>query len=264
MAAGLRLVAYERVSTARQGASGLGLQAQRKVIEDFAASRGSEVLARFTEVESGRKADRPELSKALHLAKVTGATLVIAKLDRLSRNAAFLLALRDSGVRFVAVDMPEANDLTVGIMALVAQAEREAISRRTKEALAVAKARGVKLGNPNGAESLRRAGKGGVALRAAVSANAEAFAADLAPVLADIRAAGHTSLRAVAAELTARGLYYAVCLEQRVLARRQDSRQPNVAQNTSRFTGSLQPVVLPLIATSARLVLWRKIGNLKL
>jgi DNA invertase Pin-like site-specific DNA recombinase len=206
MAAGRRLVAYERVSTARQGASGLGLEAQRKVIEDFAISRGAEVLARFTEVESGRKADRPELAKALHLAKVTGATLVIAKLDRLSRNAAFLLALRDSGVRFLAVDMPEANDLTVGIMALVAQAEREAISRRTKEALAVAKARGVKLGNPNGAASLRRAGKGGVALRAAVSANAQAFAADLSPMLADIRSAGHTSLRAIAAALTARGI----------------------------------------------------------
>ena len=203
MAAGQRLVAYERVSTARQGASGLGLEAQRKVIADFAVSRGAEVLARFTEVESGRKANRPELAKALHLAKVTGATLVIAKLGRLSRNAAFLLALRDSGVRFMAVDMPEANDLTVGILALVAQAEREAISRRTKEALAIAKARGVKLGNPNGAESLRRAGKGGVALRAKVSTNAEAFAADLAPVLGDIRAAGHTSLRAIAAELTA-------------------------------------------------------------
>jgi DNA invertase Pin-like site-specific DNA recombinase len=103
------------------------------VIEDFAASRRADVLAWFTEVESGRKADRKELAKALHLAKVTGATPVIAKLDRLSRNAAFLLALRDSGVRFVAVDMPEASDLTVGIMALVAEAEREAISRRTKE-----------------------------------------------------------------------------------------------------------------------------------
>ena len=201
-----RLVAYERVSTARQGASGLGLEAQRRTIEDFAASRGAEVLARFTEVESGRKADRPELLKALHLAKVTGATLVIAKLDRLSRNAAFLLALRDSGVRFIAVDMPEANDLTVGIMALVAQAEREVISWRTKEALAVAKTRGVKLGNPNGAASLRRAGKGGVALRKAVSANAHAFAADLAPVLVSIREAGHISLRAIAAELTARGI----------------------------------------------------------
>ena len=184
----------------------MGLEAQRKTIETFAASRGADVLARFTEVESGRKANRPELTKALHLAKVTGATLVIAKLDRLSRNAAFLLALRDSGVRFVAVDMPEANDLTVGIMALMAQAEREAISRRTREALAVAKARGVKLGNPNGAASLRRAGKGGVALRAAVSANAEEFARDLAAVVADIRAAGAVSLRAIAAELALRGI----------------------------------------------------------
>jgi DNA invertase Pin-like site-specific DNA recombinase len=202
----MRLVAYERVSTARQGQSGLGLEAQRRQIAEFAATRKAEVLARFTEVESGRKADRPELAKALHHAKVTGATLVIAKLDRLSRNAAFLLALRDSGVKFVAVDMPEANDLTVGIMALVAEAEREAISRRTKEALASAKARGVKLGNPNGAASLRRAGKGGAALRKTVSVNAAAFAQDLAPVLADIRSAGHTSLRTIASELTARGI----------------------------------------------------------
>ena len=103
---------------------------------------------------------------------ITGATLIIAKLDRLSRNAAFLLTLRDSGVQFLAVDMPEANGITVGIMALVAQAEREAISRRTKEALAVARARGVKLGNPNGAAALKRAGKGAAALRAAVTANA--------------------------------------------------------------------------------------------
>ena len=206
MAALQRLVAYERVSTARQGASGLGLEAQRKTIETFAASRGADVLARFTEVESGRKANRPELTKALHLAKVTGATLVIAKLDRLSRNAAFLLALRDSGVRFVAVDMPEANDLTVGIMALVAQVEREAISRRTKEALAVAKARGVKLGNPNGAASLRRAGKGGVALRAAVSGNADCFETDFAGVVADIRSSGAASLRAIATQLNVRGI----------------------------------------------------------
>ena len=121
---------------------GLGLEARRQAIEAFAGSRGADVLARFTEVESGKNPNRPALGRALHLAKVTGATLIIAKLDRLSRNAAFLLTLRDSGVRFLAVDMPEANDLTVGIMALVAQAEREAISRRTKEALAVAKARG--------------------------------------------------------------------------------------------------------------------------
>ena len=179
----MRIIGYERVSTARQGASGLGIEAQRQAIEGFVAQRNATLLARFTEVESGRNADRPELGKALHLAKVTGATLVIAKLDRLSRNAAFLLTLRDSGVRFAAVDLPEANDLTVGIMALVAQAEREAISRRTKEALAVARSRGVRLGNPQGAAALRRAGRGAAALRAAIARNADRHAQDLAPVV---------------------------------------------------------------------------------
>jgi hypothetical protein len=116
----------------------LGLEAQRKVIEDFAVSRGAEVLARFTEVESGRKADRPELLKALHLAKVTGATLVIAKLGpALAGTRPFCWPCATAGCASWQCDMPEANDLTVGIMALVAQAEREAISRRTKEALAV-------------------------------------------------------------------------------------------------------------------------------
>lgn len=201
-----RLVAYERVSTARQGRSGLGLEAQRAAIDAFAERTGSTVTARFTEVESGRKNDRPEMAKALDLARLTGATLVIAKLDRLSRNAAFLLTLRDAGVRFVACDMPEANNLTVGIMALVAEQEREAISRRTKEALAAARARGVKLGNPNGAAALRRAGKGGEALRATVAANADEHAAALAPVVMQLRSAGHTSLRALAAELNAAGM----------------------------------------------------------
>jgi DNA invertase Pin-like site-specific DNA recombinase len=201
-----RFVAYERVSTARQGASGLGLEAQRQTIEEFAHSRGADLIARFTEVESGRKADRPELRKALDLARLTGATLVIAKLDRLSRNAAFLLTLRDSGVRFLACDIPEANDLTVGIMALIAQSEREAISRRTKEALTVAKARGVRLGNPNGAAALKRAGKGGAPLRAAVRANADRHAQDLAPVLEELRMQGVTSLRCLAAALNTRGM----------------------------------------------------------
>lgn len=201
-----RFIAYERVSTARQGKSGLGLEAQRKAIEGFAASRNAEVVARFTEVESGCREDRPELSKALGFARLTGATLVIAKLDRLSRNAAFLLTLRDSGVKFLACDMPEANDLTVGIMALVAQQEREAISRRTKEALAAAKERGVKLGNPNGAAALRRAGKGGAPLRAAVSANADAFADILAPVIAELREQGVTTLRQIADELNVRNV----------------------------------------------------------
>lgn len=201
-----RYVAYQRVSTARQGASGLGLEAQRAAIDAFTAARAATVLARFTEVESGKLASRPELARALQLAKLTGATLVLARLDRLSRNAAFLLTLRDSGVKFLAVDMPEANDLTVGIMALVAEAERETISRRTREALAAARARGTKLGNPNGAAALRRAGKGGAALREAVARNAEAHAQNLAPVIAELQAQGHTTLRALATELNARGM----------------------------------------------------------
>lgn len=201
-----KIIAYERVSTARQGRSGLGLEAQRRAIDAFAASRSAQVLARFTEVESGRRNDRPELDKALTLARLTGATLVIAKLDRLSRNAAFLLTLQGSGVSFLACDMPEANDLTVGIMALVAQQEREAISKRTKEALAAAKARGVKLGNPNGAAALRKAGKGGTALQETVRKNADAFADNLRDVVSAIRVEGHNTLRALADELNARGI----------------------------------------------------------
>ena len=169
-------------------------------------SSAAHVIARFTEVESGRNPDRPELGKALHLAKVTGATLVIAKLDRLSRNAAFLLTLRDSGVRFVAVDLPEANDLTVGIMALVAQQEREAISRRTKEALAVAKAPRCAAGQPQ-----RRGGpEAGWKGRCAAPGG---HRAQRRPACAGPRAGGRrhpgrgaTSLRAIAAELNDRGI----------------------------------------------------------
>ena len=202
----MRIIGYERVSTARQGASELGIEAQRQAIEGYAEQRDATLIARFTEVESGRNPNRPELLKALHLAKVTGATLVIAKLDRLSRNAAFLLTLRDSGVRFAAVDLPEANDLTVGIMALVAQQEREAISRRTKEALAVARSRGVRLGNPNGAAALRRAGKGAAPLRAAIARNADRHAQDLAPVVATSARAGRRACGQSPAELNGRGM----------------------------------------------------------
>jgi len=137
---------------------------------------------------------------------MTGATLVIAKLDRLSRNAAFLLTLRDSGVRFIAADMPDANDLTVGIMALVAQQEREAISRRTTEALAAAKARGVRLGNPNGAAALKRADKGNAAGVAAIRVAADSHAKNLQPVVNTLAAEGVTSLGAVAEALNERGM----------------------------------------------------------
>ena len=201
-----RIVAYYRVSTEAQGRSGLGLEAQRHAVASLCASRGWSIVAEFTEVESGKRADRPELSAALHRAKVTGAVLVVAKLDRLSRNMAFLSALQESGARFIAADMPEANELTVHIMAAVAQAERKAIATRTRDALAAAKARGVRLGNPNGAAALRRAAKGTGAALEVVRANATARAADYAPVIADLRATGAASLPALAAGLNERGI----------------------------------------------------------
>ena len=202
----MKVVAYYRVSTSAQGRSGLGLDAQRLAVSQFCGGRGCEMVGEFVEVESGKLDARPELAKALHLAKVTGATLVVAKLDRLSRNVAFLAALQDSDARFLAADMPEANELTVHIMAAVAQAERKAISRRTKEALAAAKARGVKLGNPNGAAALISADKGNAASVAAIKAGAERFAADLEPIVADIMRMGTASLRTIAAELNRRGI----------------------------------------------------------
>lgn len=202
----MKIVSYLRVSTAKQGSSGLGIDAQRNAIQTYAESRQAKVSREFLEVESGKVNARPQLAAALHLAKVTGSVLVIAKLDRLSRNAAFLLTLRDSGVKFIAADMPDANELTVGIMALVAQQEREAISRRTKEALAAAKRRGQKLGNPNGASALRKAGKGNVAGVAAMKLKADAHAVDLKPVLEGFAEEGITSLGAIAAALNDRGM----------------------------------------------------------
>jgi DNA invertase Pin-like site-specific DNA recombinase len=202
----MKIVAYHRVSTEKQGRSGLGLEAQRHAIEAYAGQRGATVIKSFTEVESGKLNARPELEKALHLAKVTGATLVIAKLDRLSRNAAFLLMLRESGVKFVAADLPDANELTVGIMALVAQQEREAISKRTREALAAAKRRGVVLGNPNGARALRRARKGNRASLAIIQGKANSHASNLAPVVESLASEGVTSLGGIAAALNERGM----------------------------------------------------------
>lgn len=202
-----KAVAYFRVSTAKQGASGLGLEAQREAVESLCRARGWEIIAPpYTEVESGGRNDRPELAKALDRCKVTGATLVVAKLDRLSRNAAFLLALQDSGVPFIAADMPDANNLTVGIMALVAQQEREAISARTKAALAAAKARGTRLGNPNGAAALRRAGTGSEAGVAAAKAKAEEHAARLRPIVLRLREEGATSLEGLASALNREGI----------------------------------------------------------
>jgi DNA invertase Pin-like site-specific DNA recombinase len=199
-------VAYYRVSTAKQGASGLGLEAQKAAATAFITGKGADakLLASYKEVESGKREDRPELARALDHARVTGATLLIAKLDRLSRDAHFLLGLQKAGVSFVAADMPEANALTVGIMALVAQQEREAISRRTREALTAARERGVKLGCPKGAAHLRRYGNAlaVTALKAAAGARAKGLAATIEA----IRGEGVTSANGIAKALNERSI----------------------------------------------------------
>lgn len=217
----MRAVAYLRVSTAGQGRSGLGIEAQRSAVESLVRQRHWTLSAEFLEVESGKKSDRPELAKALREAKITGGVLVIAKLDRLSRNAAFLLALRDSGVRFLAADIPDANDLTIGVLAVIAQAERDAISRRTVDALAsirqrladvgshtsVRSSRQIhRLGNPNGAAALRRATGSHIKASLATVRAADQTALDIAPILNALRAEGCTSLARTAAELNRRSI----------------------------------------------------------
>jgi DNA invertase Pin-like site-specific DNA recombinase len=158
------------------------------------------LIAEITEIETGKRADRPKLTEALKLCRVHGATLVIAKLDRLARNVAFVSALMDAGVEFEAVDFPQANRLTIHIMAAVAEHEAEAISDRTKAALASAKARGVSLGGvrmnhkPFTAKARAKGPK-------VIAARALERAADLAPMLAELRASGVTTLHGIAAAL---------------------------------------------------------------
>lgn len=203
----MRYVSYIRVSTQRQGQSGLGLEAQQAAVAAFVAQRGGAVLAEFVEVESGRKADRPQLAAALAEAKRQGAVLLIAKLDRLARNVAFISGLLESGAEVQACDMPEANRFMLHVMAAVAEQEAEAISARTKAALAAAKARGVKLGwaIPERAGEAKRAAEKGTKLAAEKRVQqADTFAERLRPVLASFAAGA--SLRDIARELNERGI----------------------------------------------------------
>lgn len=203
-----RFVSYLRVSTARQGASGLGLEAQREAILRHIAHAGPDALhlAEFLEVESGREANRPKLEAAIREAQDTNATLVIAKLDRLSRDAHFLLGLQKAGIEFVACDIPQANRLTIGVLAAVAEHEREMISERTKAALAAKRVllarEGKRLGNPNGARCLK--GLGNASAVAAVSAGADASALKLQRRLREIDPDGTMSARKLAAALSDR------------------------------------------------------------
>jgi len=225
MGKGQRFVAYYRVSTARQGRSGLGLAAQRAQVEAFVRSRGGEVIGEYVEVESGKRNDRVQIHTALKRCRLTRATLVIARIDRLLRNLAFLVLLRDSRARFVAADMPDANELTVGIMALIAEQEGKAISARTKAALAAAKARGVKLGNPaNLPRGTRKtAARASAAAAVAAKARTSARAEDCRDAIEDAREQGAVSLREIAAHLnrlgytSPRGNAWTACTVQRTL-----------------------------------------------
>jgi DNA invertase Pin-like site-specific DNA recombinase len=198
-----RFISYLRVSTSRQGKSGLGIDAQRKAVADFLDGGDWDIVQEFVEVESGKSPDRPQLARAFQACRVFGAKLVIAKLDRLSRDAHFLLGLEKAGVEFVCADMPSANRLTVGIMAVVAEEERRMISARTKAALAAAKRRGVKLGGDRGARITAKARAKG---RAAQQERARSRAADLAETIRELQAAGATSLQGIAEGLDARGI----------------------------------------------------------
>src|ERR1700730_6162092 len=185
-------VAYYRVSTERQGRSGLGLDAQREAVVRHVTGHNGELIADFC--ASGKRSDRPGVAAAIGAAKKAKATLIIAKLDRLARNVHFISGLMESGVDFVAADNPHANKLMVHLLAAFAEHEREQISQRTKDALAAAKARGVRLGR-NGADRL------------APTNRAEAIerAHQLAPVLAELKSAG-LSARQIAVQLMARDI----------------------------------------------------------
>ncbi|MFD2183706.1 recombinase family protein [Rhodoplanes azumiensis] len=200
-------VAYYRVSTAKQGASGLGIEAQREAVARYLNGGDWSVVAEFTEVESGRKSDRPELDRALAAARLHRAPLIVAKVDRLTRSVSFLSRLLDAGVDVRFADLPAIEGPTGRFMLqqMVAVAELEAglISTRTKAALAAAKARGRKLGGNRGVVVSTEARAAG---RAAQTARSEARAADLEPVIRELRAAGVTSLGAMARALTARGI----------------------------------------------------------
>lgn len=206
-----KVVAYYRVSTKQQGKSGLGLEGQQAAVSDYVTRDGGKLLAEYTEVETGKSKDRPELLKAVAHAKRAKAVLVVAKLDRLARNVAFTSALMESGVDFVACDNPHANKFTIHILAAVAEHEAEQISLRTKAALQAAKRRGVKLGSarPGHWDGRERQRQDGLtkACQAAAKAHSEAFDAeygDLYPMVKRLRAAGR-SLQAIADELNEQG-----------------------------------------------------------
>jgi DNA invertase Pin-like site-specific DNA recombinase len=201
--AAMKYVAYYRVSTVKQGKSGLGLEAQRKMVTDFVAINGGEIVREYTEIESGKCADRPELSKAIKHASLVAGRLLVGKLDRLSRDLHFILSLQKSNIDFQVCDLPGCDSFTIHIYGALAQREREMIASRTKAGLAAAKARGVKLGTNNlKPELIHAASARGVQIR---RQNADTFAERVSPVITAMLAQGR-SLRAVAGELDRLGV----------------------------------------------------------
>lgn len=199
-----KFVSYLRVSTQRQGKSGLGLEAQREAVSSYLNGGRWTLVAEIVEVESGKRGDRPELAKALSMCRLRRATLLVAKLDRLARNVAFISALMESGVKFVAADLPQANELTVHIMASMAEYEAKAISARTKAALAAAKARGTTLGGLRW-DITRVGARGRKAALETRQENAARYRADVLPVIQDKQRQGAVTLRQIADALNADG-----------------------------------------------------------
>jgi DNA invertase Pin-like site-specific DNA recombinase len=209
--ANVKFISYLRVSTDKQGRSGLGIEAQREAVARFLVGSSSKLVQEYIETESGKRSDRPKLAAALAHAKVTGATVVFAKLDRLTRNVDLLRSLVASGVDLVFCDLPHVPPGAMGRflltqMASVAELEAGLISERTKAALAAVKARGVKLGNPNGARALRGKQIGNDAAVARIKAGARERADNLRAIVEDIRHQGQTSVRAMADALNARAI----------------------------------------------------------
>lgn len=200
-----KAVAYYRVSTERQGRSGLGLEAQREAVERFAAAERIELVGEFTEIETGKGSDalaqRPELAAAMAAARKAGGSVVVAKLDRLSRDVHFISGLMVQRVPFIVAELGTDTDpFILHMFAALAEKERKMISERTKKALARKKAQGVKLGNPT------NLGEAGAIGRAAGAANADRFASNVLPIVESIRSAGVTSLVGIADALNTRGV----------------------------------------------------------
>ena len=264
-----KFVSYLRVSTARQGVSGLGLEAQRAAVNAHLNGGDWKIVAELVEVESGKRNDRPQLLKAMRLCRMHGATLLIAKLDRLSRNVAFLSNLMEAGVPFTAADMPEADKTHLQMMMVFAEHEARAISTRTKAALTAAKARGTKLGGRRvSSERFAEIAEGGRAVSAAVRTKAaETRAGDRLEVIEDVRTAGATTLRAIAAALNERGIPtptqkgdWSAVQVQRVLARA-EGPGPSTQTSVRAAPSAILVSRVPLLSVQANSCFWGSRGR---